>query len=83
MSDSFGLHRLWPTSFLCPWDFPGKDNGEDSCFLFQDIFSNPEIRPLSLASPTLAGGFFTTTAIWEALVTAIVFYNPKFQLSPN
>ena len=25
-----------------------------------------EIKPLSLMSPTLAGGFFTTSATWEA-----------------
>ena len=28
---------------------------------------NPGIEPVSLLSPTLAGGFFTTSAIWEAL----------------
>ena len=28
---------------------------------------NPRIKPTSLASPALAGGFFTTSAIWEAL----------------
>ena len=27
--------------------------------------SNPEIKPTSLASPALAGGFFTTSSIWE------------------
>ena len=29
---------------------------------------NPEIRPTSLMSPALAGGFFITTATWEALI---------------
>ena len=28
---------------------------------------NPEIKPTSLMSPALAGGFFTTNATWEAL----------------
>ena len=28
---------------------------------------NPEITPMSLISPTLAGRFFTTRATWEAL----------------
>ena len=28
---------------------------------------NPGIKPASLASPTLTGGFFTTSAAWEAL----------------
>ena len=27
---------------------------------------NPGIEPVSLASPALAGGFFTTGATWEA-----------------
>ena len=27
--------------------------------------SNPEIKPTSLESPALAGGFFTTSATWE------------------
>ena len=26
---------------------------------------DPEVEPTSLASPVLAGGFFTTSAIWE------------------
>ena len=29
---------------------------------------DPEIEPMSLSSPALAGGFFTTSAIWEAVV---------------
>ena len=28
---------------------------------------NPGIEPTSLVSPALAGGFFTTSATWEAL----------------
>ena len=28
--------------------------------------SNPEIEPASLTSPALTGGFFTTSATWEA-----------------
>ena len=27
---------------------------------------DPGIKPVSLMSPALAGGFFTTSAIWEA-----------------
>ena len=29
-------------------------------------FPNPGIEPTSLASPALAGGFFTTSTTWEA-----------------
>ena len=28
--------------------------------------SDPQIQPTSLKSPALAGGFFTTSAMWEA-----------------
>ena len=28
---------------------------------------NPGVKPASLTSPALAGGFFTTSASWEAL----------------
>ena len=34
---------------------------------------DPGIEPVSLMSPTLAGGFFTTSATWEA----------KKQISPR
>ena len=30
--------RLYPTSLLCPWDFPGKHTGVGCHFLFQGIF---------------------------------------------
>ena len=29
--------------------------------------TNPGIKPMSLKSPVLAGGFFTTDATWEGL----------------
>ena len=29
---------------------------------------DPGIKPMTLMSPALAGGFFTTSATWEALV---------------
>ena len=35
------------------------------CPLPEDIL-NPGIKPMSLTSPLLAGGFFTTSASWEA-----------------
>ena len=34
---------------------------------------NPWIKPMSLESPALAGGFFTTSATWEALVILASF----------
>ena len=32
---------------------------------------DPGIKPMSLISPALAGGFFTTSATWEALAFVI------------
>ena len=37
-------------------------------FLSPGYLPNPGIKPMSLMSPALAGGFFTPSATWEALV---------------
>ena len=41
-----------------PWNFPGKNTGV-GFFLTPGNLPDPRIKPMSLASPTLAGGFFT------------------------
>ena len=38
MPDSLQPHGLEPTRLLHPWDFPGKNTGEDCHFLLQCIF---------------------------------------------
>ena len=47
VSKSLLPHELKPTSFLCPWNSPGKNSGVGSHSLFQGIFliqgSNPGI----------------------------------------
>ena len=53
VSDSLQPHGLYPTRFLCLWDFPGKNTGVGCHFLLQGNL--PE-----LVSPELAGGFLTT-----------------------
>ena len=53
VSDSLQPHGLKSARLLCPWNFPGKITG---------------IEPRSLMSPALAGGFFTSSATWEALI---------------
>ena len=63
LSRSCVLHLLWPrelqpSRLLCPWDSPGKATGVACHFLLQGIF--PGMGPASLASPPLAGKFFTT-----------------------
>ena len=37
--------------------------------------SDPGIKPASLTSPALAGGFFTTSATWEAHTHISVYLN--------
>ena len=43
-------HGLYATRLLCPWDFPGKNNGVGN-------LPRPEIKP---TSPAMAVRFFTT-----------------------
>ena len=40
-------------------------------FLLQGIFLTQGSNPVSLKSPALAGGFFTTSATWEALYVCV------------
>ena len=47
MSNSLWPHRLYPTRFLCPWNFPIKNTGVDCHFLLQGIFLTPGIEPTS------------------------------------
>ena len=46
MSNSFQLHGLEPTRFLCPWDSLGKNTGV-GChdFFFQGIFATQSLNP--------------------------------------
>ena len=62
------LSRVW--LFVAPWtvahqapqpmEFSREDTGVSCLFLLQGIFVDPGIKPTSLESPELAGGFFTT-----------------------
>ena len=45
MSDSLRFHELKPTSFLCPWNFPGKSTGAGCHFLLQGIFPTQGSNP--------------------------------------
>ena len=40
-------------------------------FLPPEDLPNPGVEPASLASPALAGGFFTSRASWDALFLSI------------
>ena len=61
------MDPMSPTRLLCPWDSPGKNTGM-SCHALLPLgdLPNPGIEPVSLISPALADGFFTTSTIWEA-----------------
>ena len=52
-------------SLLCPRDSPGKNAGVGCQALLQGNLLSPGIEPTSV-SPAPAGGFFTTSATWEA-----------------
>ena len=55
-----GLPRdSMPTRFHCPWDFSGKNTGSGCHFSTPGNIPDPAIEPASLASPALAGEFFT------------------------
>ena len=47
--NSLQPHGLEPTRLLCPWDFPGKDNGVGCHLLLQGIFPTQGYEPGSLA----------------------------------
>ena len=42
---------------------------------------DPRIKPMSLVSPELAGGFFTTSATWEA--HSYVLFTKKVKLGDH
>ena len=67
------FYGLQPARLLCSWDSPGKNTGVGCHVLLQMIFlgCNPGIKPMSFMSPTLAGGFFTTSTTWEAICIRI------------
>ena len=67
MSDSWRPHELQPARLLCPWNIPGKNTGV-GCHFFSSPggLPDPGIEPVSLASPALGGGFFTTSGTREA-----------------
>ena len=66
VADSLQHYGLWPTRLLCPWDSPGKNTSVGCQGLLQGIFPTQGLNTHLLHLPALAGGFFTTSTIWEA-----------------
>ena len=50
-----------------PMEFPRQEYWSGVLFPTPGGLPNPGIKPMSLASPEVAGGFFTTGETWEAL----------------
>ena len=48
-----------------PMEFSRQEYWSGLTFPSPGDLPNPGIRPVSLASPALAGGFFTTGTTWE------------------
>ena len=61
VSESLRPHGLQPAMLVCSWDLPGKNTRVGCHFLLHGIFPRKELKP-HLASPPLAGGFFTTVS---------------------
>ena len=60
MSDSLRPHGLWLASLLCPWNFSDEKYCSTLPFPPPEDLPDPGIKPVSLASPVLAGRLFTT-----------------------
>ena len=62
---------LWTVAarLPCPWDSPGKNSGVGCHALLQGVFPTRDRTCLIHPLCWLAGGFFTTSTIWEACVT--------------
>ena len=57
-------HGLYPTWFLCPWDFPGKNTGVGCHFLFQGIFLIQGLNRHLLYCRQILHGLATGEASW-------------------
>ena len=73
MSESLQPHRLLPTRFLCPWDYPGKNTGVGCHFLLQGIFLTQGLNTclLQLLKVFIAGEL-QVNSLWLSRRIAIV-----------
>ena len=53
------------------WDCKESDTTEQYYVTHPGDLPDPGIKPLSLLSPALAGGFLTASTLWEALLTQL------------
>ena len=80
ISDSLRPSRLSLARLLCPRDSPGKNSGMCCHALPPRDLPNPGIKPVSLISPALVDGFFTTSATWEAQMFFLQFKNNLLEI---
>ena len=74
VSDYLWPHGLQTARLLCPWDYPGKNNGVGCHFLLQGIFPTSDQTCVSCKSPALhaeslplshqASNIFADCSIW-------------------
>ena len=64
LSNSLQPYGIQPARLLCPWGFFRQEYWIGLPFPSPGDLPDPGIESMS---PALAGGFFTTTATWEAL----------------
>ena len=76
MSDSA---TPWTVALLAPlsMEFSRQEYWSGVPFPTPGYIPDPGIKAMSLASPALAGGFFTTSATWEAHVPHWKFVAPS------
>ena len=66
VSYSLLSHGLWPSSLLCPWNFPGKNTKVGCLFLLQRIFLTNDWTHLYYITCT-GRQILYHCATWEAL----------------
>ena len=61
---------LWTVAYQVPLSmgFSGQEYWSGLPYPPPGGLPDPGIKPVSSTSPALAGGFFTTSATWEAIV---------------
>ena len=80
MSDPLRCQGLYPVSFLCPWNSPGKKTGMGCHFLLQGIFLTQGLNPgLEPRSPALQAESLPSELSGKPnLLWGIVIREPQF-----
>ena len=81
------FETLWTTACQAPlfMGFSSQEYGSGLLFPTPGNLPNPEIKPKFLMSLSLAGGFFITSATWEAIhiyitrVTVVINKSERIQ----